>query len=204
MNRQHGFTLLEVLVAAAIFALVAVAAFALQNEAIIARDRLTERTDRLGQLQRGFDRMQRDLMQAVMRSGRDSFGDRQPAFRAENGAGDLGSYFEFTHDGWRNPTGRPRSSLRHVMYRFHEGRIEKLTWTGLDQAAREQPQITTVISQVKTASLRFFSDKQWHERSWPLQLGRSGQDVRLPQLLELSLELEDAGKVSRVFRIGGN
>lgn len=204
-RNQRGFTLLEVLVAAAIFALVAVAAFALQTQAIVARDAIVTRTDRLSQLQRGFDGLQRELLQAVMRSGRDSFGDRQPAFKAENGSGQLGSYFEFTQDGWRNPTGRPRSSLRHRLYRYNEGRIERLSWSSLDQAAREQPQVTVLMDKVKSLNLRFFADKQWQDRSWPAQARTGSNDtVALPQLLEMTIDFDDIGKIRRVFAIGGN
>ncbi|MCB1656922.1 MAG: type II secretion system minor pseudopilin GspJ, partial [Pseudomonadales bacterium] len=75
MQAARGFTLLELLVAVAIFALLGVGSYRLLASTISVRDTAKAHDAALIQLQRSFIVMNRDLSQAVARPIRDQYGD---------------------------------------------------------------------------------------------------------------------------------
>jgi general secretion pathway protein J len=70
-----GFTLLELLVALAIFAVLATMAYAALNSVLTARKQVEAKSARLSALQTALMIMERDVEQAVPRGIRDEFGD---------------------------------------------------------------------------------------------------------------------------------
>ena len=67
---SKGFTLLEVLIAIAIFSVISMASFSI-FETVLNSDTVTkERTDRINELQRGFLIIERDMLQIARRSVR--------------------------------------------------------------------------------------------------------------------------------------
>ena len=71
-RRQNGFTLIEILVALFIFALVALISGQLLSRTISAQDRLQDRGERLALVHRAMQIMQRDMLQLTNRSVRTS------------------------------------------------------------------------------------------------------------------------------------
>ena len=104
-----GFTLLELLVALAIFGLLAAMSYS-GLHAVLQQQLYTEQAaERLGALQKLYLIMQRDIEQIVARTVRDEFGDAQLPVVG-------GDALQFTRGGWRNPAGRQRSTLQRVGY----------------------------------------------------------------------------------------
>lgn len=113
-----GFTLLEVLVAVSISALVGIAAVQLLSN-ISNIGRATEtRSDELGEIQRFNQILGRDIGQFIDRPIRDEYGDTLAELML--GSGDYP--IEFTLAGWRNTpiTDDPRSVLQRVAYRTED------------------------------------------------------------------------------------
>ena len=77
---QRGFTLLELLIAMAIFAIMAVMAYGGLKTVLATRQAVTERAAELRQLQQTLQLLNEDLLQALPRSIRDELGDPEPAF----------------------------------------------------------------------------------------------------------------------------
>lgn len=106
MSKQLGFTLLELLVAVAIFALLGVGSYRLLASTIATREASKTHDMALVQLQRTFTIMNRDMAQAVGRSVRDQYGDAQPALLLKNNT------LELTRMGVPNPLQQVRSEDR--------------------------------------------------------------------------------------------
>ena len=108
-----GFTLLELLIAIAIFALLALATYRM-FDSVMQTDQATRvQEQRMRELVRAMGALERDLTQAVERPVRDELGDNRGAFLSE---GENDQIVEFTRGGWRNPLGQARSRLQRVRW----------------------------------------------------------------------------------------
>jgi general secretion pathway protein J len=119
MAGQRGFTLMEMLIAIAITAVIGLGVWQVLNGVITARDRVNEVAGEFAALQRTMLLFERDMNQIINRPARDFFGDVQPALTS------LSEPFNllFTRQGWRNPLGQRRSDLqppRHPAVRAGE------------------------------------------------------------------------------------
>lgn len=193
MRSGRGFTLLEFLIAAGIFAMISMAAFSLLSQ-IQGSDSISqEKGAELHQLQRAFTMMERDFMQIVQRQVR--LNEEAPTnqwLRSEAGMLDSeGAGVAFIHGGWRNPAARlPRSELQGVGYRLREGRLERLTTLYPDVADGATPRELTLLDGVDEFSLRFFTNGQWQEQ-W------TGEG--LPKAVEVKVKTQGFGELTRLF-----
>lgn len=97
--QQRGFTLLEVLIAVTITAVIGLGVWQVINGVVNSRDRVNELAEQFDGLQRSMLLLERDIMQVVNRPARDIYGDFQPALSSR--ADDFSLLL--TRQGWRNP-----------------------------------------------------------------------------------------------------
>src|SRR5438128_1234874 len=74
MRRAHGFTLLEVLIALAIFALIGVASYRVLSSVMETNKRIAIRAEQMRNVNRAFWMLQQDVEQLVPRNVRDASG----------------------------------------------------------------------------------------------------------------------------------
>jgi general secretion pathway protein J len=200
---QGGFTLLEILIAAAIFALISAMAFGGLRSVLTARENTERGAARIAELQRALTWLGRDIEQFVGRSVRDEFGDIQPPFlgKRENDQKD-GQLLELTHAGWRNPAQQLRSTLQRVAYIFKDDTLVRLSWNVLDRAQDSAPLKYDLLTGVQAISLRFLDDKlAWHDEWPPAADIRNNNSASLPRAVEWRIELKDWGEMTRLFRV---
>lgn len=198
-RKYAGFTLLELLVALSIFALLAAMAYGGLNIVLRERQATEQQAARLAQLQMTFLWLGRDLEQIVNRSIRDEYGDRQPALRGV----EFGRYrLELTRGGWRNPAGRARSNLQRMAYGLQDGELVRTYWNVLDRAQDSQPVETVLLDGVDKLELRFLDDKKQWRDTWPTTTADSeSAGDKMPLAIEVSLETEAEGRITRLFRV---
>lgn len=199
---QSGFTLLEILVAVAIFVIVGMLAMTGYNELIRQSERVEEGAARTRAIQAAITRMSRDFATLEPRPVRQALGEElDPALRA-GVSGD--ALIELTHSGWTNPAGVQRPTLQRVAYRLDDSTLRREYWPVLDRTMNVEPVSVVLLEHVKSLSLRFLAaDRDWKEQ-WP-PLGYSGPDAKLirPLAVEITLELEDWGEIKRVIEVSG-
>lgn len=193
--RSRGFTLLELVVVMAIFAVLSVMAYGGLGNILTARTQVAQSLERTAALQKGYLRLRNDFQQLRARPVRDNYGDTQPALQADRGV------VEFTRGGWRNPLSAPRSALERVAYRVEDGRLLRLSWRVLDRATSSEPVELAVLDQVEDAQWRFLDDKLEWQAQWPSQAATVAgtADPAPPRAVELTLVLKDLGEVRYLF-----
>jgi len=195
-TRAHrGFTLLEMLIAIAIFAMIGVAANAVLST-VMANDEVTKNFSvRLKALQQGFGAIERDLSQMVARTPRLLEGGRgNTVFQTGNDI--LESESEalvFYRLGWLNPDGLlPRGSLQSVAYVVREGRLERWYFPYPEPEFGAEPLKTVIIDKVLSVEYSFFMEDKWE---------RKVEATKLPKAIAMEVEIEGLGKIQRKFML---
>lgn len=199
-RRQNAFTLIEVLVALAIFGVMSLLAYQGLGSTLSNADYITERTARLQSIQRAMRYLATDLMQAAPRPIRSDIGDSfEPALSSV-----LGDEFalELTHGGWNNPAGLPRSTLQRVAYRIEDGELLRYHWGVLDRTFSNEPIVTVLLDNVESLYFRFYTANGEPSESWPPITQQGARGLRsLPRAVEIVMSLPDQGELTRLLEI---
>lgn len=195
-----GFTLIEVLVALAVFGVMSMLAYSVLASTLDNADYLANRMDRLQSVQRTMRYLSSDLLQAAPRPIRSEIGDSyDPALSSS-----LGSEFaiELTHGGWGNPAGLPRGTMQRVAYRIEEEQLLRYHWGVLDRTYANEPIVTVLLDDVESLYFRFYSATGEPSEVWPPQALQGGQGLRdLPRAVEIVLTLPDQGEITRLLEV---
>lgn len=200
--KQSGFTLLELLVAMSIFAVMSVMIFGGLREVINVRSATDRYTSRLTELQIAFMHFSRDARQLSNRSIRGEYGDSLSALQSS----DIGQYkLELTRAGYPNPASLNRSELQRIAYGIEENQLFRYSWNVLDRAEDSKPTKTLMLNDITAMNVRFLEagntatnpGGDWLT-AWPPQINGEASDG-LPIVIEVTFELEDWGRFTRLF-----
>jgi general secretion pathway protein J len=200
VRSQAAFTLIEVLVALAVFGVMSMLAYSALGSTLGNAEYLTDRMERLQSLQRTVRYLSSDLLQSAPRPVRSQLGDSyDPALRSV-----LGSEFaiELTHGGWSNPAGLPRGTYQRVAYRIEDDELLRYHWNVLDRTYANEPVVTVLLEDVESLFFRFYSASGEPSEVWPPQSQQGGAGVRLlPRAVEIVLTLPDQGEITRLLEV---
>ncbi|SDU16934.1 type II secretion system minor pseudopilin GspJ [Halopseudomonas salegens] len=202
-RNQAGFTLLEILVALAVFAVMSIMAHQ-GLRAILDADHITRgQSQRLADLQVTLSVLERDLAQVISSSTRDEYGDRLPPLRLRPGSDAV--RLELVRSG---AGGSER--LRRTAWVLHERGLERELWPGVDVVDPESKRLQRFADLVDedeqlgiNSSFYFLvRTDSGIERvdSWPPADG--SDSARLPLAIELVLDLPQLGEVRRLMAVG--
>jgi general secretion pathway protein J len=197
-HSQSGFTLLEVLIAIAIFSVVSLASFTIFDTVLRGDENSKIRSERQNELQRAFLLMERDFTQIAKRTmringeepGSSFLQTADDSFLADEQA------IAFVRNGWTNPgLLLPRSDMQSVAYRLVDETLERLHYNFVDAVVGQEPRIRPLISQVTSLSFEFYDGSKW-QKEW------SGKT--LPQAIAIEIDTWDYGLIRRQFLMAGD
>jgi general secretion pathway protein J len=190
---SSGFTLIEVLIAIAVFATASALAWGGLNAVIRARDALQREQQSFARIVRLVGTLERDLRAAVGRPVRGNFNEPVAALRGD------AEHLELTRIGYASPRAEPRSNLERVLYELDGRKLQRGRYVALDRAPGSTPVIEELHDQVQSFRLRFLDvDGRWLDR-WPPQ--ERGQLDAMPRAIEVRVSLEGTGEITRLVEM---
>jgi len=199
-NKTLGFTLVEILVALLVFAVVGLLSTRLLSQSIDNQNNLQDRGQRLAEIHRAMRVLQRDIVQLSRRKIRDAQGEGLPALIVS----DQGA-IEFSRVGWRNPLRQPRSEVQRVGYRWQDEKIIRGYWLTLDRSYDAEPAYQTLLENVE--AIEFFAVDQLgnEHKQWPLDpeanvVTEEGETLYLAAIL-VRAEIAPYGMIERIWQV---
>ena len=199
-NKTLGFTLVEILVALLVFAVVGLLSTRLLSQSIDNQNNLQDRGQRLAEIHRAMRVLQRDIVQLSRRKIRDAQGEELPALIVS----DQGA-IEFSRVGWRNPLRQPRSEVQRVGYRWQDEKIIRGYWLTLDRSYDAEPAYQTLLENVE--AIEFFAVDQLgnEHKQWPLDpeanvVTDEGETLYLAAIL-VRAEIAPYGMIERIWQV---
>ncbi len=191
-SAEHGFTLVEMLIALVIFGMITAASVTLLTLTVRTQEASDRLLDTLGAMRRTGALLNADLAQAAPRIHRDGDGRARAAFTGGNGGEAL--LMAFVRRGWEDESAF-RSSLQRVEYRIREGRLERWRYDAVDGEGRAVAM--PLLEGVRRVQLRYRDrDGSWRDRWDPTD------PARLPTAVELTSDSEGQGEVRQLFLVG--
>ncbi len=200
--RSKGFTLLELLVAIAIFAVISGVSYRVLTSVLESRERVDAENRKWRTLAIALARIEQDLGAIRARPARDSGGVVQPPLVGVQVPRGNEGLITFSRAGHTSESGLPGAPTR-VGLRMVDGTLQYMSWPALDQAPRTEPEVIPLLAGVHGIRFRYLDRTgQWNER-WPAAPTAPGTlDVAaqiLPRAIELELTLQSGERVRRVF-----
>ncbi|MFT6344042.1 MAG: general secretion pathway protein J [Paraglaciecola sp.] len=206
MNRQlnkqnYGFTLIEILVAMAIFTVIGLASTGVLTSVINSDQLSSERFERLEELQRAMLTIERDILQIVPRAVRIN-GD--PVDTVISGGEDVfdsdADGLGFVRIGWHNPQMLlPRSSLQAVGYRIQEQQLQRLYGNYVDNVIGYEPKVKVLLFGIEDFRVSFLTKAEQLEE--PEEWDEAYSSSTLPIAISITIVSKTFGEIRREFML---
>lgn len=204
-NRSAGFTLLELLVAMAIFAIIGVMALGGLDSVVTQSTHARAQMAALARLQRAMRLLTTDLSGLEPRYVRDVLGDREPFLRSDFACECI---VRLSRGGWSNPAAVPiRGTLQRVQYRLEEQALYRDYWPVMDGVLGLEPRSEKLLEGVNAITLLYLdrsddagSETGWIQQ-WPPLRAVGGQAVPRPRAIRVVLDLEGWGEIERLMEL---
>ncbi len=196
---QIGFTLIEILIALMVFAILATITASSLYYAFNTRTRVNEQAKRLSDLQLTIALIQKDCLQALERPIRVNDMVLVPAFVGQNNS------LELTRDGNINPQSlEKRSNLKRIALVCENHRLIRRTWASLDPIDLQVFEDRVLLDNLNHCHFNYLNQSlqllpEWHAQA----LSQNQSKETLPKAIQMNLTLNDWGEMSLLFAIPG-
>ena len=193
-KRQSGFTLIEIMVAVAIFALIAAITFPALIQFLDMRERINAKNESLDTLQKTFLFMSRDFAYAVNRLNKDEFGDPLKTTLSINDDELIeltAAYQDFNLDGLGVP--------RRVRWELENKTLFRLQYPVMDPDGDTRPYRQALLTGVDDVEMKVFSIEEGRDS----ESRRWNEATRLPNMITVKVEMESGVDYERAFTMLG-
>jgi general secretion pathway protein J len=196
-KKEQGYTLIEILIALAVFAILATITASSMYYAFNTRARVTEQADRLNALQLALILIQRDTEQIVIRNVRGNDMQIFPAFEGKP------QYLELTRAGFANPNSdEKRSILKRVAILCQNNKLVRRTWASLDTADRKTYRDRILIANLGNCKFTYLNQNLQILNEWRANAVQQDQRAEpLPKAIQMNLTLNHWGNINYLFVI---
>jgi general secretion pathway protein J len=195
MKHSRGFTLIEMVAAIAIFAVIATISYASLNRFLDSTTLLESELRDIRQLQKAFSVISRDMRYASARVVRDEYGDPEPVLVVNNPlvAGEL---LRLTTQQ-RNLDLPGTSTVQRTAYRLEGDSLVRIRWKVLDRDQEDSEIRYPLISGVENVTVNVI--RIGSGTTEPLD--ELGLDQQLPDGIEWHITMNNGRQYTRLFEV---
>jgi len=196
-SRLQGYTLIEVIVALALFAVVTTISATVIKQAFDIRAHLVETTDRINAVTLAVSLLQRDSAHIINRAIRSTDKQLFPPF--------VGTprYMEFTRNGVVNPNAmNKRSTLKRVALLCENQQLIRRTWLTLDGPTHKDYVDRILLDKLSECVFSYLTHNLEQLTEWrPYALSQNQRKESLPSGIILNIDVKKLGSAHLLFVI---
>ncbi len=190
-----GFSLIELLVAVAVFALASALAWAGLSAVTDTRQHLALEQKDFAAVQRSVDFLARDLATAVDRPVRAGPGGRRPGLVGDQGR------IAFTRMGIASELQSTASALERVVWFVDNKALVRGRYAVLDRPDDSGLIQRHMDEQIRGFELRYLDHAGNWVRRWPPADRKNADPAALPRAVEFRIRFESMGEIRRVVEL---
>lgn len=195
----QGFTLLEILIAIAVFAIIASLTSSILSQIVQIKDKSSEQISKINDLQLAIALMSKDIKQTVERPVRGNQMHLFPSFIGEK------DYLEFTTAGNVNPGSlENRSTMLRVAYLCKNKELIRRTWPVLDSPDRDDYLDTIILKSLQKCKFSYIGMHQRINPTWyqyTLKKDKENMTTPLPQAVRFLGKEDKLGGFKLDFKV---
>jgi general secretion pathway protein J len=192
-----GFTLIEIVVAIGIFAVIAAIAYPGLTQFLNIRDAIMERSEQISSIQRAVLFLENDLRYALNRSVRNEYGDFEEAWDTEAQSDELfritAAYPDLALGGSAIP--------RRVAWAWDGNNLMRREWRVMDRTVDSEPSERIILSDIEDVEIRYAEIDIEGEDALTWSSRFDNQEQSVPPAIEVNISINSDIEFRRIFEI---
>ena len=193
-HAQSGFTLVEMLIALFVFALISIGTMSALTNTIRGKNQMNDRLDSLREIETTRSLLKADMASLTLLPTRDAYGGLNKNLLE----GGVDTLLTFTRTGRINPGGlEARGDLQRVSYVFEQGQLIRRSLANENPAPLTPELDRVLLDNLQTAELLFVRD-DYSERQMFVTEETPATEF---SGIELTLEFNDGQRFTQYFEV---
>lgn len=197
MKKNSGFTLIELMIAIMIFAIISIISYRIISSLLITKQVVTDAQNKWGNLAHSINRISNAINSAIPLVIRDSQGTIVPATLGKKKLSQqFDAQLELTISGRIGDTIYGTSPPKRIGFRFINGTLYQISWPTLNRVITTTPRVDILLNNISSFTVNYlYPDKQWRDM-WPLD---TPSFVLLPNGIKISIKMDSGEDIERLW-----
>jgi general secretion pathway protein J len=197
MKKQAGFTLVELMVAIIIFAIISIISYRTLSSLVTTKQVVTSTQDKWSGVVNTISLISNAWSRSIPLVVRDENGNLIPSVIGKNKLErSSDAQLELTLSGYIHDPVFGSTRPRRIGFRFSDGKLYLVTWPVLNRVRTTQPQIDLLMDNVTSFQQSFiYPDKKWYD-DWPPP-GTSIDEV--PEGMRITIVMKSGETIIRQY-----